>query len=35
MPPRFKRVATRRRAGLVITYFQDRLTGRVFAIVKE
>lgn len=35
MPKRFQRIATRRKAGLVITYFRDRLTGRVFAIVKE
>lgn len=31
---RFQKLATRRKAHLVLVYFQDRLTGEIFAIVK-
>lgn len=31
---RFQKLATRRRAHLVLVYFMDRLTGEVFAIHK-
>jgi hypothetical protein len=32
MPERFRKLRTRRKAGRVITYWQDRLTGNVFAM---
>jgi hypothetical protein len=31
---RFQKIATRRKAKLILVYYRDRLTGDVFAIVK-
>jgi hypothetical protein len=31
MNDRFRRLRVRRKAGRLVTYWQDRLTGRVFA----
>jgi len=31
MPDRFYKLHTRRKAGRVVTYWQDRLTGNTFA----
>lgn len=35
MHDRFRRLRVRRKPGRVVTYWQDRLTGRVFATAQR